>query len=564
MQRADAGVETTCSARVPIRPARAAVVTFALACVLVAAEGRAVPLRWPVESVRTVTAYFDEGGGRDWRCGDNTYPDHRGTDVGALRGTPVLSAATGVVDHRADGFGDGCIGCTAGNGFGNHVELWHPDGTATLYAHLRADSGLPSLGVSLPCGAILGVSGASGNVTGPHMHFELRYGGAFGQFYSGQARDPFAGPCSTNPRSDWLDQAGADPVARCANTVPDGGFVRSSGDDAGCGCRVRPTNAHPAWWLLSVSLALWCARRRDRRGFAVIAVLWLQPQAVSGVDARRVWFTQDGVLYALPAVVGARDPVSIPLPGTVARVLPVDDGRAAVVMVCPREATEPAGDVLPSGCAVYRTDGAHASRWSEANVTSFDVSPTGALAYTLRDGSLRIDAGEGAGPTFHGRDALWVRWSADEQRVVFLTGAMDPARPATVVVREVATGAERTIAEGDVSAPLWGDGATVLWLTTNDGVAEARAMRIDDPHAAWVKLSLGGARRAWRQDALRATDGAVWVESRYDDAPALHRVDPSGRRPAVVRERSVAPQRVGEARLCVSIEPTRPVVRTLE
>ena len=98
--------------------------------------------------------------------------------IGALRATPVRSAAAGVVDHRADGFGDGCIGCTAGNGFGNHVELWHPDGTATLYAHLRADTGLPSLGASLPCGALLGASGASGNVTGPHLHFGVTLNGA--------------------------------------------------------------------------------------------------------------------------------------------------------------------------------------------------------------------------------------------------------------------------------------------------------------------------------------------------------------------------------------------------
>lgn len=87
---------------------------------------------------------------------------HAGTDLGAPEGAAVLAALPGVVD-------------TAGwiNGYGKTVILEHESGTiATLYAHLSEILVRP--GQSISQGTIIGKVGQTGNVTGPHLHFELQ------------------------------------------------------------------------------------------------------------------------------------------------------------------------------------------------------------------------------------------------------------------------------------------------------------------------------------------------------------------------------------------------------
>ncbi len=76
-------------------------------------------------------------------------------------GTPVYAVGPGTV--RAT---------TCGDGFGNQVVVRHPDGYFTQYAHLsRIDV---RAGKRVKAGQRLGLSGATGNVTGPHLHFEVR------------------------------------------------------------------------------------------------------------------------------------------------------------------------------------------------------------------------------------------------------------------------------------------------------------------------------------------------------------------------------------------------------
>ncbi len=90
---------------------------------------------------------------------------HKGIDYGMPIGTPVLAAAEGsvaAVRHQL-------------TGYGIHVILTHADGFQTLYAHLSACS--VQSGQSVQRGALLGLSGSTGNSTGPHLHFELRQGG---------------------------------------------------------------------------------------------------------------------------------------------------------------------------------------------------------------------------------------------------------------------------------------------------------------------------------------------------------------------------------------------------
>ena len=195
---------------------RTAVAVLAAATLTVlAAPAAASPYRWPVAAGPPVTAYYDTGGTKDWRCQGNTYTGHRGTDIGVARNTQIVAGNGGRVKYRVDGFGDGYLGSTDGGGFGNHVAIFHGAGAESIYAHMTAGTGLPALGATVACSAPIGRSGASGNVTGPHLHFETRINvSETGSYVSGAADDPYAGPCS-GPLSYWVNQNNGTPTTAC-------------------------------------------------------------------------------------------------------------------------------------------------------------------------------------------------------------------------------------------------------------------------------------------------------------------------------------------------------------
>jgi murein DD-endopeptidase MepM/ murein hydrolase activator NlpD len=90
---------------------------------------------------------------------------HSGTDLSAPAGTPVESAARGRVALAQDLYFSG-----------NLVVLDHGGGIFTLYAHLsRMDV---ATGEVVAAGAIIGQVGATGRVTGPHLHWGARIGAA--------------------------------------------------------------------------------------------------------------------------------------------------------------------------------------------------------------------------------------------------------------------------------------------------------------------------------------------------------------------------------------------------
>lgn len=89
---------------------------------------------------------------------------HTGIDISAVAGTPVRAAADGVVD-RAE----------YDRGYGKLVIIDHGDGTTTRYAHLSEFEVIP--GQEIRRGDVLGYSGATGRVTAPHVHFEVRLHG---------------------------------------------------------------------------------------------------------------------------------------------------------------------------------------------------------------------------------------------------------------------------------------------------------------------------------------------------------------------------------------------------
>ncbi|MFE0700825.1 peptidoglycan DD-metalloendopeptidase family protein [Streptomyces sp. NPDC058872] len=92
---------------------------------------------------------------------------HTGVDFMASTGTTVVAVGPGTV-------------YSAGNGgaYGNQVVIQHADGTFSQYAHLSSIS--VSAGQTVSGGQQIGLSGATGNVTGPHLHFEMRTGPGYG------------------------------------------------------------------------------------------------------------------------------------------------------------------------------------------------------------------------------------------------------------------------------------------------------------------------------------------------------------------------------------------------
>jgi murein DD-endopeptidase MepM/ murein hydrolase activator NlpD len=86
---------------------------------------------------------------------------HTGADFVAATGTPVRAIGPATV-----------VQAGWGGSYGNSVILRMSDGMYVLYGHLSSIG--VSAGQSVSAGKQLGLSGATGNVTGPHLHFEVR------------------------------------------------------------------------------------------------------------------------------------------------------------------------------------------------------------------------------------------------------------------------------------------------------------------------------------------------------------------------------------------------------
>jgi murein DD-endopeptidase MepM/ murein hydrolase activator NlpD len=95
---------------------------------------------------------------------------HPGVDLGGARGTPIEAAASGIVIASVNGCVEGRRSC--GGGYGNHVDIAHPNGTMTRYGHMTM--AIVSVGQSVTQGEEIGTLGSTGNSTGPHVHFEIR------------------------------------------------------------------------------------------------------------------------------------------------------------------------------------------------------------------------------------------------------------------------------------------------------------------------------------------------------------------------------------------------------
>jgi LysM repeat protein len=99
--------------------------------------------------------------------GNDYWSGHLAIDIGATLGLPVMAADSGVVVFS--GWNP--------NGYGNMIMIDHGNGFQTLYAHLNARFAV--CGQSVYQGTTIGTAGSTGNSTGPHLHFEIRYMGGF-------------------------------------------------------------------------------------------------------------------------------------------------------------------------------------------------------------------------------------------------------------------------------------------------------------------------------------------------------------------------------------------------
>jgi LysM repeat protein len=94
-------------------------------------------------------------------------PIHHGIDIRAHLGDPIYATDSGVIVYAGPN----------SFGFGNLVVIDHGNGWQSIYGHLSQWNVV--CGQSVFQGGLIGLAGSTGNSSGPHLHFELHYKGAF-------------------------------------------------------------------------------------------------------------------------------------------------------------------------------------------------------------------------------------------------------------------------------------------------------------------------------------------------------------------------------------------------
>jgi murein DD-endopeptidase MepM/ murein hydrolase activator NlpD len=96
------------------------------------------------------------------RYGHRKGRPHEGVDIAAKQGTPIRAAEAGRVIHSGWGLG----------AYGRVVIVKHAGKYSTVYAHNRKNT--VSVGEFVERGQVIAQVGATGNASGPHVHFEIR------------------------------------------------------------------------------------------------------------------------------------------------------------------------------------------------------------------------------------------------------------------------------------------------------------------------------------------------------------------------------------------------------
>ncbi len=123
------------------------------------AAGANIPSIWPVMgNLRSGV------GTRKNPFGGSSIEFHKGQDISAPMGTPIIAAADGVVSIAR-----------WVRGYGNGIYIDHGNGLQTRYGHLSRIDVVE--GQPVKKGQHLGLVGSTGRSTGPHLHYEVRVNG---------------------------------------------------------------------------------------------------------------------------------------------------------------------------------------------------------------------------------------------------------------------------------------------------------------------------------------------------------------------------------------------------
>ena len=118
---------------------------------------------WP-STATYISSKFGPRGALALTNGKTSSNFHRGVDIAGGGSATIKAAKAGTA--RAMSFDT--------YGYGNWIQIDHHDGTYTRYAHMKS---FAVTNAEVSAGQTIGYEGATGGVTGPHLHFEVRVGG---------------------------------------------------------------------------------------------------------------------------------------------------------------------------------------------------------------------------------------------------------------------------------------------------------------------------------------------------------------------------------------------------
>lgn len=123
---------------------------------------REIPSIYPVATRARITSRF---GVRRNPFDQRGYEGHDGLDLATIPGTPVYASADGIITKS------GMQG-----GYGNLIEIQHKYGFKTRYGHLQGFASQIYPNARVKQGQVVGYIGATGRVTGYHLHYEVLIG----------------------------------------------------------------------------------------------------------------------------------------------------------------------------------------------------------------------------------------------------------------------------------------------------------------------------------------------------------------------------------------------------
>lgn len=256
---------------------------------------------------------------------------HNGVDLAAPSGTPVLAPAEGEV-----------IGLGSDPLSGNFVRLRHPDGSVSSFGHLTSSQ--VKVGDRVPAGAPIALSGATGDATGPHVHYVHRDA-------QGQAVDPMrlaqasAAPAALGMNGPAMPPAMPGPNAQnprypsAATATPAAGGSAPAGPSP----QAAPAGAS-ALGVTAEQRALAQRLLSDPRTYeqGVAYVAKLRQEAVDPVKWSEV--SINGVPYQQNPYTGELRPTPLP-PGVHTQVMPAQEAGVATAQPGVYVQRDPLGNI---------------------------------------------------------------------------------------------------------------------------------------------------------------------------------------------------------------------------